>query len=281
MSWFFDAVPYILAGGTILLGAFEIVKDWKEYKTSWLRMAVSVVFIVVAALSIAALRHDNQLKRTAELKADSDMKALQSKADAAGQAQADNTKMYVESFTKMSGQISDLNAEVKTEALQKKLAAVQAELLKTQKAMAPGPKAELAFTFMPFDILSSPQKPILRRDVTLQLQSDGSIHTEFRIVNPTSTDAVDVALNLHICDGCKFAKEPITFSSLTGMQDWVRFAHIPDLHALEVTNTINLDIIPPAGASQIPVGLSYRCSTCVVQPGASPAMTGIIHIKSP
>ena len=102
MTWFFDAVPYLLAGGAILLGAFEIVKDWKEYKTAWLRMSVSVVFITVAALSIASLQHDNHEKKNARNKADSDMKALQSKADAATQAQAENTKMYLESFTKMS-----------------------------------------------------------------------------------------------------------------------------------------------------------------------------------
>ncbi len=161
MTWFFDAVPYLLAGGAILLGAFEIVKDWKEYKTAWLRMSVSVVFIIVAALSIASLQHDNHEKKNARNKADSDMKALQSKADAATQAQAENTKMYLESFTKMSGQISDLKAEVKTEALQKRLAAVQAELLKTQKEMEPGPKAELTFTFAPYPNPTPPKVPLL------------------------------------------------------------------------------------------------------------------------
>jgi hypothetical protein len=33
MSWFFNVVPYILALGTISLGAFEIIKDWKEYRS--------------------------------------------------------------------------------------------------------------------------------------------------------------------------------------------------------------------------------------------------------
>jgi len=91
-------------------------------------------------LSLVGLYHDGQEKKVAERKADGDMRVLQSKADEASHAQAENTKMYVESFAKMSSQIGDLKAEVKTEALQKRLAAVQAELLRTQKAMAPGPK---------------------------------------------------------------------------------------------------------------------------------------------
>jgi hypothetical protein len=282
MSWFFDAVPYVLAGGAILLGAFEIVKDWKEYKTAWLRMSVSVVFIIVATLAIASLRHDNQEKREAKNKADSDMKALQSKADAATQAQAENTRMYVESFTKMSGQISDLKAEVKTEALQKRLAAVQADLLKTQKAMEPGPRAELTFTFAPYSNPAPPGVPTLVKEVTAPLNSDGSIHIEFSIVNITDVDAIDNAINLVICEQCKYAKEPVNFEKIPGFGEEIRFLKVT-VHAKEALQTTSLDIIPPAraGVTNIEVGFMYRCRTCVLHTGKAPGTTGIIHIVRP
>jgi hypothetical protein len=219
MSWSFAVIPYLLAIGTVALGAFEIIKDWSDYEESRLKIAVASVFIVVAALSLIGLYHDSQEKTAAK----ADMKALQAKADAAIQAQADNTKMYVESFKDMSGQIGDLKAEVKTEALQKKLAAVQAELLKTQKAMAPGPKAELTFTFVPFDNPPPPAHATPTKEVTLPLNSDGSVHVEFSILNMTEVDATQVEINLAICDQCKFAKEPDGLTKLPGLKDPVRY----------------------------------------------------------
>jgi hypothetical protein len=281
MSRFFDVVPYILAAGAILLGAFEIVKDWKEYKTSWLRMSVSLVFIAVAALSIVSLRHDSQEKKEDKNKAEGEMKALQAKADTANQAQTENTKMYVESFTKMSGQISDLKTEVKTEALQKKLDAVQAELLENRKAMAPGAKAELTFTFVPYYNPPTPNLPTPVKDVTVPLQSDGSIHVEFSVLNLTAVDAMGAEADFYICDGCKYAKEQAVFRKLPHVKETVRLLNLHDLHALQATESLGLDIVPPSGGTEITIGFSYRCHTCALHIGMTPEATGTVHIERP
>jgi hypothetical protein len=277
MSWFFDFVPYILAIGTILLGAFEIVKDWKEYKTSWLRISVFVVFIVVAALSIASLRHDNQEKKDAKLKADGEMKTLQGKVDTANQAQKDNTKLFVDSFKEMSGKVSELKSEVKTEALQKKLEAVQTEL---QKSMAP-PKAELSLTFVPYYNPPSPQMPTLTKEVTLPLQSDGSVHVEFAILNLTKVDAIDTEADFYICDECKYAKETPLFTKIANVRDVIRLLVIQDLHALQSTQTLSLDIVPPPTGNAFTIGFSYRCRTCVLHVGITPEAGGTVHVARP
>jgi hypothetical protein len=282
MFWLFDLVPYILAIGTILLGAFEIVKDWGEYRALWLRIAVSLVFMVVASLSLASLHHDKQEKKDDKIKADGEMKTLQGKVDAANQAQVNNTKLYVDSFQKMSEQISDLKSEVKTEALQKKLAAVQTELQNTQKAMAPGPKAELTFTFVPFSNPAPPAYATPKKEVTVPLNSDGSIHVEFSIMNMTGVDALQVELNLVICDQCKFAKEPSgPLTKLPGLKDTIRYLNIPNLEAQEAFQTISLDIIPEPGITEMPIAFTYRCHTCPVHPGNSPETSGVVHIQRP
>ncbi len=65
-------------------------------------------------------------------------------------------------------------SKLKAEKLQKELTSVENELQKTQKALEPGPKAELNFSFSPFRKTS----PIeLVTEKTLPLNADGSIHT--------------------------------------------------------------------------------------------------------
>jgi len=281
MSRIFEIVPYILALGTIALGAFEIAKNWKEYKSSWLRISVSVVFMVVAALSIASLYHDSQEKKETKNKAEGDMKSLQSEVKTANQAQEDNTRLFLDSFRKMSTQVSDLKADVKTEELQKRLAGVQAELLKNQEAMAPGPKAELIFSFVPFYNPPSPGTPTPTKEVTVHPNSYGSVHVEFAIANPTKVDAIDAAIDLQICEQCRYAKEPLNFTRLRGMGEGTRYVNFSDLHALEASEAFNLDVIPPAGVTLMTVGFGYRCRTCTLHTGLSPETTGTIHIQRP
>jgi hypothetical protein len=285
MPWLFSAVPYLLAIGTIALGAFEIIKDWNDYEESRLKIAVASVFIAVAALSLVGLYHDNQEKKAAQIevekaktKADEDMKALQGKVDAAKESQEDNTRLFVDKFGQMSAQVSDLKADVKTEALQKKLAAVQAEL---QKSMAPVPKAELAFSFVPFQNGPSPAPAVLAKEVTAAPDSGGVVHIEFSVVNMTGVDALDVAANIEICDVCKFAKEPPGLTRLQGMRETMRLLNIPDLHALTTWEPIGLDIIPRPDLSQMKIGFQYRCRTCALYLGLTPETSGTIHIVRP
>jgi hypothetical protein len=277
MSWFFNVAPYVLAFGAIALGAFEITKDWKEYESKWLRMAVALVFVIVAVVSVVSLYHDNQDKMKAEQRAETNATTLQAKVDAANQAQTANTKLFVDSLKKMSGEVSDLKTEVKTEALQKKLASVQADLQKTQTALAPGPKSELAFTFVPYvnPPFGQPLKPVI--ETTLPQDQDGSIHVEFTVWNPTDVDAIEVDVNVHVCDECKFAREPAGLTRLAGLDERTRFLFLKRQHAREAYHTIAIDVIPPPLTDSFYVGFDYRCSNCVI----SEALKGLVNIARP
>jgi hypothetical protein len=274
MPWFFSVIPYVLAAGTIALGVFTLLKEWGEYPSSRLRRSVLFAYIIVGALTFVSLYRDNEDKK----KSAEDIKGLKGQVQAANDAQKDNTILFVNSFSRMSAQVSDLKTEVKTEALQKKLASVQAELLNTQKALAPGPKAELAFTFAPFPNTPPGQPIITVTDVTLPLNQDGSVHVEFSILNKTEVEAVDAELNVQICDGCKYAKEPPGLSKLPGLADTHRYLLIPRLFAMMAYRTLSVDVILPPSVQTFAVGFGYRCHTCILPTGPS---QGIVHITRP
>ena len=283
MSWFLNSIPYILAGATILLGVFQVVKEWDEYdknpRLQRLRIAVLLGLIVIGGLTFVSLHFDNKAKAEERSKSEGNIRELTTKVQAANDAQKDNTKLFLGSFDAMSKEVSNLKAEVKTEALQKKLTTVQEELQKTQKAMAPGPKAELTFTFLPFDTYSSSTTPVT--DVDLPMNLDGTVHVEAGALNMTSVDASDVDLNIQICEQCKYAKEPADTVKLTGFSDTVRLLKTPHVQARQVLTSIILDITAPPGTKSFQVGFSYRCSTCVVTTKASLGIVHILGLQSP
>jgi hypothetical protein len=281
MSWLLNSIPYILAGGTILLALFQLRKEWDEYNEHrWLRMGVFTVLIAIAALTFVSLHLDNKARAEEKSKSEGDIRDLKGKVQAANDAQRDNTKLFVDSFGAMSKEVSNLKAEVKTEALQKKLATVEAELQKTQKAMAPGPKAELMFTFMPFNNqpANSSVSPTPVTDIDLPMNLDGSVHVEAAALNMTSVDAADVDLNIQICDSCKYAKEPANVVKLLGFPDTIRLLKVQHVHAFQVVTPIILDIIPPPDTKNFQVGFTYRCSTCIAKKNIS---FGMVHISRP
>jgi hypothetical protein len=147
--------------------------------------------------------------------------------------------------------------------------------------MAPGPKAELTFSFAPFNNPPLPKMATPIKEVTVPLESDGSIHVEFTILNLTNVDAIETEGDVQICDECRYAKEPSGLSKLPGMGKTLRFLSINNLHALEAYQTISVDIAPPPGISQMPIGFSYRCRTCGIHPGITPEAMGTIRIERP
>jgi hypothetical protein len=263
MSWFFDAAPYILAIGAIVLAGLELARDWKEYKKKWARMTAAAVLVVVAAVSLISLYHDNKERKRAEREAGENMTGLRGEVAASEQAQESNTKLFLDSLGKMSAQVGDLKTEVRTDALQKKLAGVQEELRKTEQALAPGPKAELAFTFVPYPNTPVDEPIALVKRKTLPLEKDGSVHVEFTILNTTDVDAVEVAVNVQICDLCRFAKEPVGLTQPAGMNNQTRYLWLQRLHAKESYVTISVDVIPPPDPA-FTLGFGYRCNTCGV-----------------
>lgn len=280
MSWFFDAAPYILAAATIVLGAFEILKDWKDYEKKWLQISVAIVFIVAAVVSILSLHHDTVEKEKAAKNADAQMKALQGKVDAAKDALEGNTKLFLGSMQKTQDEISDLKTQVRTEDLQKRLASVQSELQNTQKALAPGPKAELTFTFVPWTnpAMGEPIHPAT--ETLLPAEPNGSVHVEFTVLNITPVEAENVSLNVQICDQCTYASEPEGMNKIPGMSDTLRELTLSRLPAMGAFKTISLDIMVPPGIRKFMVGFTYRCTTCVLPRAASQGVVNILRLRA-
>lgn len=243
------------------------------FKWRWLWSSSSLRFV-----SILSLYHDSKEKADAAKKTEGAMQALQGKVDAANQAQENNTKAFLESLRKMSGEVTDLKAEVRTEPLQKKLASVQAELVNTEKALTPGPKAELTFSFVPYSNPPVGQPVVPSTDVTLPIKADGSVHVDFTVLNLTDVEATNAELQIQLCDACKFAKEPEVMQKLPGMKDTERYLLLPHQQPHQSLRTLTVDVIPPPSSPWFALGFSYRCTTCIVPKELS---MGTVHVMRP
>jgi hypothetical protein len=102
---------------------------------------------------------------------------------------------------------------------------------------------------------------------TLPLGADGSFHVDFTVVNQTDVDAIDGEMVLQICDGCKFAKEPPEFTRLPGQDDRQRHKTFARIHSMVEFYTLSADIVAPPGARDVPLGMYFRCNTCVRNAG--------------
>jgi len=128
MSWFFSAIPCLLAIGTIVLGLLALLKEWEEYKNPRLRIAVGCVLVIVGLLTVVSLYLDSKEKREAASninRLEGQVKGLEGEVKAANTAQKENTQLFLDSFKTLSERVSELQTQVKTEALQKKLATVE------------------------------------------------------------------------------------------------------------------------------------------------------------
>lgn len=271
-------LDYILPIAACFYALLQLKKDWEKHETKFRRTAALVLVLLLGVGSAintyysesrAVRQHSDDQAKIAELK-----KAV----EVSSQDQKTNTEQFVTGFGALSKQVADLQTQVKTEKLQSRLAGLQADLQKTQKALAPGPKAELTFSFVPFNnpplTESTNGSPVT--ETTLPLSLDGTVHIDCTVLNMTEVDAANVELTLLICDhGCKFAKEPEGLTKLAGMKDTERYLSLPHLQPMQAYKTIGLDIIPPAAAKAMEVGFTYRCTTCILSRKTS---NGIVHI---
>lgn len=273
LDGFFGSVPYLLSLGTILLGLFEIIKDREDYKKARLSRPVAVIFVIVGALQIVSLRRDAQDRRDAE----KNISDLAGQVKAANKAQTDNTALYVDSFGKMSDKLSGLEVEVRTDALQKKIGTLQSELQNTEKALAPGARAQLSFTFLPLTKapLGETQAFLTSREVVPA--ADGTVHLEFTVANNTEVDALDGDLSLFICEYCKYAKEPELFTKLPTGTLQERTYHFSQILARTIFAPMSVDVLPPPFARSFTLGVMYRCRTCVL-PKSAKGIEGTVQI---
>jgi hypothetical protein len=267
-------ISYVLLLLTFILSVLDFVKDWEEHKTSfrrWLFLIVTVAATLLAALSIRWTDQKDQ---------ENQREARNDKARLEGIIQGGQ-----ETASKAIGSLSDkvgrLETEVKTADLKKQVIDLQAELKSTQKALSPAPKAELSFTFLPYQKAPLGQKltaPITEK--TTSPNPDGSVHVDFTVLNLTSSDALDGDLTLTICNDCKFAKEPTLFTKLEGDTEKERTVHFSQILAKTQYVAMSADILPPLYLRNFSFGVMYRCRTCVL-PTSGEGVEGTVHISGP
>ena len=156
---------------------------------------------------------------------------------------------------------------------------MKTELKNTQEALNP-PKATLQFSFAPFrtihpDAENTTGEPVTEK--TLTRSEDGSLYVEFTVMNLTDVDAIDGEMTLQICDDCKFAKEPSEFKQLPGQDDHQRDKTFDRILSKVAFYTMSADITVPPNIRDVPIGMYFRCRTCVRQSGPNRAM---IHIAA-
>jgi hypothetical protein len=281
-EWLSSAIPYVLAIATILAGGLDLYHRWDELKEKPLRKLVPILFVLIGLLTLVTLHHEDTEKH----KADQDIQGLRTQVKLASQAedtaiqnQKDNTATFLSQFQKLSGEVADLKTQVQTAALEKKLAIVQGELERTQKALAPAPKAALFFSFVPFPNPPRPQQATPVTDVKLPLAKDGSVHVTFTVLNQTNVDALDGGLILQICDECKFAKEPARFSKHEALLDTERQMDFDHIFGETAIFPIALDVIPPPPPSTgVTITILYRGRTCVLH---TQGTMGTVHVIGP
>lgn len=271
---------YVLPIAASLIALLQLAKDWRAHQTP-LRRVAALALIVLFGVGTAFNTYRTATKsaeaaRKAETQHTTDqaeIRNLETAVKTANHDQETNTTHFLESFKELSNKVSDLQTRVTNEELQKKLASVQTELQKTQKAMAPGPKAELRFSFGPYVQLY--KKPVIQTVKSLPVNPDGSVDFTFTVVNTTDIDAVGLGVNFIVCGGCKFAKESEGLTKIRGYLEQVRSLNVDSLAAQSSVPEINVEIIPPPHAKELEVGISYRCRTCTVH---TEGETATVHL---
>ena len=276
-SLFFAVLPYglVIIPSLIALGTI-FFKDWDDYKSKWMRWMLVVLVVSACSIGIGYQVIQRQEKAATATLNQANIDGLQDQVAAVQKAQDDNTKQFLGSFKKLSDEVSALETKVATEELRAELAMVKGELQKTQAALAPPPKAKLNFSFAPFTNppLGQPFTPVTA--VTLPVEADGSVNVRFSVLNLTDVHAVDGELTLQICDQCRFAKEPASFTKLEGQSDTKRYMAFDRILAGVAFRILTADVIAPANAGSFTIAINYRCRTCVLNKAS---LRGIVHIR--
>ena len=155
---------YVLPILAALIAVFQLAKDWSAHQTHLRRGTVIALIVLLTVASTVNVYYANKRTAIQRAKDHDEITGLKTAVDTANQSQQANTKQFVDAFGKLSQKVSDLQTQVATESLQKKLASVQLELQNTQKALAPGPKAKLLFSSFRSTLVSSgPVQPFLQQ----------------------------------------------------------------------------------------------------------------------
>jgi len=239
-----------------------LLKDWKRHHkvARWCFLCLILLGTVVNCLST---RSSQRAASAAQDRATADHEQVVALRQAVKSEQETNQKnsgRFQQSFEHLHEKFSELQTKIKTEELQKELRNTKVELRATQKALAPPPKAELAFSFVPLkNRADNPVRTIVVPAV------DNVITFDLYIYNMSPVSALKVEVWFRICQDCKFAHELEGFRKLPGAPEYERnrmFEWVyPDMGVPTVTAKVQ---VPPI-VEDMEVGFKYMCETCTTR----------------
>jgi hypothetical protein len=263
-------LSYGLYIATTILALLYLAKDWAAHKKSWRRLTVLILIILIGIGGVINTHYTNQKNNEQREDDRRQIAGLQKALETANKIQEDNTKHFVEGFTKLSQKIADLQTQVSTADLREEAEQLRTELKATQKALVT-PKAVLAFTFE----RPKPDAPLLRT-ITLPVKND-VVHVEFTLRNETDVPALNGEVTLIICKRCEFASEPPLFKKLLGQPDTERNYQFNKILPMAELSTLTADIKVPPDTNAIEIRINYRCANCIVpEPKAN---SGIVFLS--
>jgi hypothetical protein len=245
-------IAYLLLTFSSVIAGFTLAKDWKNHGSSWRRTVVLLLIVIVWIMGIVNI-HSTKKQNLA------DKEILNGRIDGLNRTITEGQKQAIGTISHLTDRVADLQTKVETADLKKQVTKLQQELIENQRAMAPPPKARLFFNVGG----ASPQygqKPVL---ITSRAMNGDHLTLPFDVIVTPDADAIDGYFALQICDQCRFASEPKGWVKIDGDLETRRNFAFQRYLADSATETFTVDIVPPSGATQINVGLEYRCKTCL------------------
>jgi hypothetical protein len=122
----------------------------------------------------------------------------------------------------------------------------------------PAKQAELQFSLWSDDLSTFP----LTNQV-VQASPDGSFAIEFFGKNISDISATTGNMWAHICSGCKYTKEPMGFSRLSGENEHERNKRLDNVNPGESLEKMTLNISVPVDVASVQIAFNYSCQTCI------------------
>ncbi len=242
---------YALPLLTALLGLLYLAKDWGAHRTTWRRTAVMMLIIASGFGGAINNYYRDKASNRQHAEDQARIEGLQKSVETANKNQEVNTQKFILAFRDLGEQVANLKTQVATTDLRQRANELEKQLQATQKALEPGPKAKLVFTFEKPD-LSKPGPPV--NEISARPEN-GVVTVSFTTINPTEVEAQDVDITLHICDPCKFEKEPEGFQHPKGQRENQRLFTVARMHPRSVLPLMNAQIRVPSDLNAFQIAI--------------------------
>jgi hypothetical protein len=154
----------------------------------------------------------------------------------------------------LQGQVTQLKLGKLTEEDRKKISSLEAQL---KAAMAPKPKAKLAFGFY---------EPVMKQgDVRVEkyFSVEGDVlKLDLVIHNTSDVKTGNIAGWIRVCNECKLHNEPPDSIKERGSPAFERHYKIPDVSPGVAAQIADVEVETPRWMLRMPISFSYTCDEC-------------------